>query len=498
MTKQFKVCVLGGGTAGQIIALILKTRFNENIQIDIIKSDKVGIVGVGEGSTEHWKEFTNFVGIDPYELISKTDATLKAAIMFDGWGNKKYIHNTTYSFSSIKFGQLHAAYLAMIKDKQPFEKLVNPLNYKSKIKSIYLPENNFNQLLPTNQFHFNAAKLNSFLEEVCIKKQINCLTDEIVDVTLNNKGEIDSLKSLNKVYKNYNLYIDCTGFKKVLISKLGAKWISYDKYLHTNEAIAFPTEDTKEYPLYTLSKTLKYGWMWRIPTYGRWGNGYVYNNNYINAEQAQIEVEKILGHKVNIFKNIKFNPGCLDKVWIKNCLALGLSSIFIEPLEASSIASIIQQSFLLMHQLPIYNETTIKQYNTKMEAINKNIRDFICLHFCVKKQDSAFWKSVQNVALPDTLKNQLELWQNRLPIDEDFADSKYLIYTPHNFILTLYGLDILNISNLKKHYNFLSKKIKNEIEIEVDNLQKQYRIKQTTVGHKDLLTKIRKHYEIRS
>ena len=196
MTKQFKVCVLGGGTAGQIIALILKSRFNENIQIDIIKSDKVGIIGVGEGSTEHWKEFTNFVGIDPYELISKTDATLKAAIMFDGWGNKKYIHNTTYSFSSIKFGQLHAAYLAMIKDKQPFEKLVNPLNYKAKIKSIYLPENNFNQLLPTNQFHFNAAKLNSFLEEVCIKKQINCLTDEIVDVTLNNKGEIDSLKSL--------------------------------------------------------------------------------------------------------------------------------------------------------------------------------------------------------------------------------------------------------------------------------------------------------------
>ena len=238
--------------------------------------------------------------------------------------------------------------------------------------------------------------------------------------------------------------------------------------------------------------------MWRIPTYGRWGNGYEYNNNYTNAEQAQIEVEKILGHKVNIFKNIKFNPGGLDKVWIKNCLALGLSSIFIEPLEASSIASIIQQSFLLMHQLPIYNETTIKQYNTKMEAINKNIRDFICLHFCVKKQDSAFWKSVQNVALPDTLKNQLELWQNRLPIDEDFADSKYLIYTPHNFILTLYGLGLLNISNLKKHYNFLSKKIKNEIKIEVDNLQKQYTIKQTTVGHKELLTQIRKHYEIRS
>ena len=495
MNKKFRVCVLGGGTSGQIAALILKCRFFENIEVDIIKSDKVGIVGVGEGSTEHWKEFTDFVGIDPYELITKTDATLKGAIMFDGWGNKKYLHNTIPEFSKLKFGQLHAAYLLMLKNNSPFESIVDPLLYNSKIRSLIRPKNNKNKLLPVNQFHFNALKLNNFLEEKCKDREITCITDEILDVTLNNKGEIDTLKGKKQNYNNYDLFIDCTGFKKLLISKLGAKWISYNKYLHTNEAIAFPTKDTDEYPLYTLSKTLNYGWMWRTPTYGRWGNGYVYNNNYINADQAQKEVEKIIGHEVEIFKNIKFDPGCLDKVWIKNCVAMGLSASFIEPLEASSLASIIQQSFLLIHQLPNFNEKIVDQYNNKISAMNRNIRDFICLHFYVKKDNSQFWKDIQKVKLPDTLQNQLEIWKNRLPIKEDFSETEYLIYNPHNFILTLYGLDLINTNELKKHYNLLNENLKSEVELTVISLQTLLKNELHTIGHKQVLTEIRKYYE---
>ena len=495
MNKKFKVCVLGGGTAGQIASLILKCRFFENIEVDIIKSDKVGIVGVGEGSTEHWKEFTDFVGIDPYELIAKTDATLKGAIMFDGWGDKKYLHNTIPEYSKLKFGQLHAAYLFLLKDNKDFKDVVDPLNYLSKIRSIIRPKNNTQKLLPVNQFHFNALKLNNFLEEKCIERKINYIIDEILDVTLNNKGEIDVLKGKKQDYKNYDLFIDCTGFKKLLISKLGAKWTSYKKYLHTNEAIAFPTKDTDEYPLYTTSKTLDYGWMWRTPTYGRWGNGYVYNNNYINADQAKKEVEGVIGHEVEIFKNIKFEPGCLDKVWIKNCVAVGLSSSFIEPLEASSLASIIQQSFLLIHQLPNFNQSIIDQYNSKMADVNSNIRDFICLHFYVKKDNSKFWKDIQSVELPDTLKNQLDIWKNRLPIKEDFPNSEYLIYNSHNFLLTLYGLNLLNTDELKKQYNFLNDNLKSEVELSVSAISSLLKNELHTIGHKQVLTEIREHYE---
>ena len=170
---------------------------------------------------------------------------------------------------------------------------------------------------------------------------------------------------LIKKYQS-DFYIDCTGFKKLLISKLGAKWVSYKKYLPMNEAIAFATKDTKEYPPYTLANAMKAGWMWRIPTQGRWGNGYVFNNKYINAKEAQKECEKYLGHSIKVAKNIKFEAGVLDKVWIGNCVAIGLSSSFIEPLEASSIGISIQQSFLLMHLITNYYKNDIDLYNKKI------------------------------------------------------------------------------------------------------------------------------------
>ena len=130
------------------------------------------------------------------------------------------------------------------------------------------------------------------------------------------------------------------------MSKLGAKWNSYNKYLKMNEAIAFQTEDTDNYNTYTLARAMDYGWMWRIPVYGRWGNGYIFNNEYINAGQAKKEVEKLLGREINVARNIKFDPGSLDRVWIKNCLAVGLSANFVEPLEATSIYFHFQTSLI--------------------------------------------------------------------------------------------------------------------------------------------------------
>ena len=113
-----------------------------------------------------------------------------------------------------------------------------------------------------------------------------------------------------------------------------------------NQAIAFPTEDTDAYNTYSLARAMKYGWMWRTPTNGRGGNGYIFNNTYIDSKQAQEEIEGVFGRPVNIFKDIKFDPGSLDKVWIKNCLAIGLSANFLEPLHATSIGSVISQVML--------------------------------------------------------------------------------------------------------------------------------------------------------
>ena len=137
--------------------------------------------------------------------------------------------------------------------------------------------------------------------------------------------------------------------------------------------------------------------MWRIPTQGRWGNGYVFDNTYINADEAKKECEKVLGVKIKVNRNIKFDPGSLDKPWIGNCLAVGLSASFVEPIESSSIGSTVSQVFLAMHYMTHCNQEDIDFYNDKYQKIMENIRDFVVLHYLVDKKTSRFWKELKNL-----------------------------------------------------------------------------------------------------
>jgi tryptophan halogenase len=448
------ILIVGGGTSGLISALILKNRFPK-LKIDIVKSDNIGIIGVGEGTTEHWKEFIDFCGISIDELIKETDATFKYGIMFESWKKEKYFHNVTGEILNIKYGQYLGGYAYSIINNLKPKEYTNGHCFENKI---------INNVFP-NQFHFNTFKLNSFLLKKCKEININIFTDEILKINNDNK-KIINLESKNKKYK-YDFYIYCTGFKKLLISKLGGKWISYKEYLPMNEAIAFPTEDTKEYFPYTLSKAMNFGWMWRIPTYGRWGNGYVFNNKYINAEQAKKECETYLGYKVEIAKNIKFEAGALEKPWLGNCVAIGLCSSFIEPLEATSIGTSIQQSFLLMHLLINNNQSDIDLYNEKFKLIVENIRDFVLLHYIVKKKNSIFWKNLK-LKIPESLNKNLKKWKNRLPIREDF-NGNYLLFYEHNFAVILKELNLINKYLIKKEYNELNKEIINDIEFRMNN-----------------------------
>jgi hypothetical protein len=261
-----------------------------------------------------------------------------------------------------------------------------------------------------------------------------------------------------------------------------------------NSAIVFQTPDTEEYNLWSYARAMDSGWLFRTPIWGRYGNGYIYNKDYINADQAKKEVEDHFGFEINVGKEFYFDAGHVDRAWINNCVAIGLSSSFIEPLEASAISTSIQQAFLLSQEIINYDEYRIKKYNWSFNSIVTNIRDFIALHYIVKKQNTKFWRDIQRVEIPDTLQDRLDLWKHKLPSREDFAhESNYILFKDSNFTSVLGGLKLYNQDSLKKEYDMLSPKIK--IIAEKMILERNEMASHTiTIGHKELLMKTRKDY----
>ena len=467
------ICIIGAGTAGLISALMLKQSLNVNITI--IKSDKIGIIGVGEGSENKFTQFLKFCNIDKEEIIKETGATLKYGILFKNWTDKDFIHEVSPEIFNIKKEQYLAGFGYAIANNLPQSKYTQINQLKdNKVVHQYI----------SDQFHFNTFKLNNYLIKKCRERNIDIIEDEITSIEIKNKNII----SLNKKYK-FNFYIDATGFKKLLIKKLGGKWKSYSKYLPMNEAIAFATKTTSKYPAYTLARAMKAGWMWRIPVQDRWGNGYVFDNRYINAQQAKQEVEEYLGYEIEIGKNIKFNAGATDKTWIGNCVAMGLSANFIEPLEASSIGSCIQQSFLLINHLPNYNSTAIEEYNKSCTALFENIRDFVLMHYLCGKKNSRFWKDL-SIKIPNNLKLNLKKWKDRLPVSEDFK-SNYVLFYETNFALFLKELNLIKINKIKYEYKSKINKIDQK---DIENFYKIfYKHKQNLIDHKKYIKEINEY-----
>lgn len=454
MKNVKSILVAGGGTAGLISAIILKKKLD--IKIDVVHSKNIGIIGVGEGSTEHWKEFMQFVGIDQYTLIKETNATFKVGILFENWSSKDYLHSVA-SPLDIKTGQYHHVYAKMIADN------INPMSPQSFWKS-QINKNLLNRIdgFPANQFHFDTHKLNDYLISIAKSIGIHVFEDDIVDVSLDSDGNIDTVIGEKNQY-DYDFYIDSTGFKRILISKVGGKWKSYSKYLKMKSAITFQTPDTDNYNFWTLARAMDFGWMFRIPVWGRYGNGYIFDSDYIDADQATREVEQLLQQSIDVRKTFNFVPGALEQCWIKNCCAIGVSANFVEPLEASSIGTTIQQAFLLMHRISKYDDTVIKNYNKSVNDIMENIRDFICLHYITDKHSTNFWKDLKSVQLPDTLQSKLELWKHRLPIREDYNNSSdYILFRESNFIMVMDGLNLFDRASIGQEYNSLQDSIKQQ------------------------------------
>jgi len=402
------IVVAGGGTAGWISAYIIEESQPGKHNITVIESSSIGIIGAGEGSTGILYDLVSghFFGRNDLgnviNFLEETDSTPKFGIYHQNWSKKlgqgyfapldasptgEYAPDPVFNYVLSKFGPENAhlaSYMGQSYNENKF------------------PDTGFG-------FHFNAFKVGQFFKKrLETKKNFTVIDAVIQEVGLSHSGEIESLYLDSGQEVKGELFFDCTGFARVLMSKLETPWVSYKENLITDRAMPFILDYTEESKSktkpYTTAHAQSSGWMWDIPLQNRRGCGYVYSSNFLTEDEAQKEIEDYLGQPIEPIKHLKFEPGRSESLWVKNCVASGLSSVFMEPLEATSIHTTIYQMLnFSMEYLTSEKETTvieanIKSFNEKLKTFNDSVRDFLNLHYQGGRTDSDFWKYISTGA----------------------------------------------------------------------------------------------------
>jgi len=393
--KDKNIIILGGGSAGWLTALFAQRTFPNN-SITLIESKKIGILGAGEGSTPHLPGFLKQLGINPLDLLIKTGGTIKQGISFENWNgdNKKYFHGFSelnqlgnYNINNIFGSDCSDYYLKhLIKNNLDFdEHLYAPyISYKNKVDLERV----------SYALHFDAHSLAEYLKNIGVDRGIKLIDGDYKNLQQIN-GDITKIILQDGREFNTDFVFDCTGFARLLIGEYyKSKWIDYQKYLPIKKAIPFFLKrEYKEITPYTQAIAMKYGWVWKIPLQHRFGAGYIFDSDYINEEQALEEAEQLFGRKLEVPKVIPFTAGRYEDVWINNCLSIGLSSGFTEPLEATSLFLTVKQLELLRHYVSEMNDSSLSKENYNKTVGNNadEMMYFLYLHYLTERKDSPFW-----------------------------------------------------------------------------------------------------------
>lgn len=429
--KNKKIVVLGGGTAGWMTALLVR-KFYPNYDITIIHDSSIGVLGAGEGTTPNFiARDLELLDITLADIIKHCDATIKNCTEFINWNGygTKYtlsfepsspISYATKATTDILYPLFAYCALENTPSKTSDEIQFNHhLSKVGKVPYVKYP-NGAHKPIGAHGVHLNARKLASFLEQKASAAQITIIDGKYVDATQHPDGNIASLKLQDgrEVYLDY--VFDCSGFARLLLGKLyNTKWISYEEYFPQDTAIPFfLPHNNKNIKPYTESHAMKYGWMWHVNTKDRSGNGYVFDSSLITPEQAIEEVEAYIGTPIDPPTIFKFKAGRYEKYITHNCCAVGLSTGFMEPLEATAIwQSQAWLEFFLMNDgiNCSRDKAFLKSTQFMYDQMSSQLLDLVRGHYITPRADTPFWKKMQeDVPMTDTLRDiieQLRNWQ---------------------------------------------------------------------------------------
>jgi tryptophan halogenase len=418
------IVVVGGGTAGWMAASAFAKVLGPNYAIRLIESEEIGTVGVGEATVPHLKAFNNMLEIDEIEFVKKTQGTFKLGIQFVDWGRlgDKYIHGfgtIGQNFGLLDFHQFwikahHAGFASDIADYS-INTAAAPLNKFMASASDVPPGSPLANI--AYAYHFDAGLYAKFLRGYAEARGVRRTEGKVARVLQRDDGFIDAVVMESGETIGGDLFIDCSGFRGLLIEQiLKTGYDDWTHWLPCDRAMAVPCEKVDAPTPYTRSTARSAGWQWRIPLQHRTGNGYVYSSKYIGDDEVASTLLANLDGKPTLDPRVlRFVTGRRKKTWNKNCVALGLASGFLEPLESTSIFLIQTGITRLLQLFPDgdFSDVVIDRYNAQVKFEIEKIRDFLILHYCAtERTDSEFWNYCRTMSIPDSLRDNIALFKN--------------------------------------------------------------------------------------
>lgn len=430
-----RIVIAGGGTAGWMVAALMSKTLGKSLDIRLIESDEIGTVGVGEATIPTLLTFHELLEVNEQEFMAATQATFKLGISFESWRNV----DETYFHSFGTTGTDHwTAGFQHFWHKGRERKLAGEygdycLELKAALASrfAHLPRTGMNYA-----FHLDATLYAKYLRKFSENLGVKRVEGKIVEVKTDAvSGDIRSITLDSGAAIEGDLFIDCTGFRGLLIGEtLKVEYEDWSQWLFNDSAVAVQTESVAAALPYTRSIAHASGWQWRIPLQHRVGNGLVYSSRYIDDEQGKATLlGNLQGKPLMQPRVLKFRPGQRRKTWHKNCVAIGLSSGFIEPLESTSIHLIQRGIIRLMRLFPVRGicQADVDEYNKQTLDEIEHIRDFVVLHYKVtNRTDSPYWNACRSMEVPASLQHRIDLFREtgrvfRIP-NELFAENSWI------------------------------------------------------------------------
>jgi tryptophan halogenase len=416
------IAIVGGGTAGWMAASIMARALpGTGTVITVIESPDIGTVGVGEATIPPLMDLLRFLNINEGDFVRHTQATYKLGIKFTDWsrvgGSYWHPFGTFGSMINLRpfFHAWHKARadgLALrFNDFSLCAKLGEARKFRFPDPASQGPGAGLRYAL-----HFDALLVAKYLRSYAERLGVARMERTVVGATRRENGFLDELQFSDGSALQADLYIDCSGFRGMLIEEiLGTGYLDWSAMLPCDRAVAFPTASVPARPPYTHSLARRAGWQWRIPLQHRVGNGYVYSSAWCGKDAALEDLLATLGERPLAEPRVlHFTTGRRKLLWNRNCVALGLASGFLEPLESTSIHMVMSGVYKLLEHFPDRNfdRTNIDSYNTELIAESERIRDFIILHYHLTQRDDApLWKYCRSMALPDSLAHRIELYR---------------------------------------------------------------------------------------